>query len=294
MRLWCARHGSCRQLSCTKILSRPSVLEFSPDGNFIGVGTELGELIIITCSHINSNITHSNQEVEWTVALRRFISSRHKQKVGVNNQVIAERKNPSVSKVSAGCNSIEITCLKYSPSGTVLAVGCRDKLIHILSVSGGYKRVALCRGHSSFPRHIDFSCDELYIQSNDAIREILYWNVSTGERERNSKLRNALFHTWTCVYGWFSQGVQNGILGVDEGDIYAVNRSKHGDLLVAGGSNTVDGSVKLFRFPCLNDAIPIVYTGHTSPVVDVSFLAADEMVVSIGGNDMSIFLWNVV
>lgn len=188
----------------------------------------------------------------------------------------------------------EVTCLRYSRSGKVLAVGCRDKLIHILSVGTGYKRVSVCKGHSSFPQQLDFSQDELYIQSNDAAREILYWNVQTAKREKNILLRDQVFSSGTCVYGWHCHGVHNGKFGrIEEGDINAVMRSVDGQLVVAGGSNTVEGPVKLFRYPCLDAAIPHSYVGHTCPVLDVAFLSSDEMVVTIGGNDMSVLLWDV-
>jgi WD40 repeat protein len=39
--------------------------------------------------------------------------------------------------------------------------------------------------------------------------------------------------------------------------------------------------------------MPYVYGGHTSPVLDVTFLPDDNKVVSVGGNDATIFEWDV-
>lgn len=110
---------------------------------------------------------------------------------------------------------------------------------------------------------------------------------------------------------------------LEDGDINAVARSKDQSLIVCGGSNTIDSSVKVFRFPTLPTSLPSVYGGHTSPVLDVSFgrrypnpstkseeLGAtsdalaeaneegelgreDGVVFTIGGNDMCIFQWRV-
>ena len=73
----------------------------------------------------------------------------------------------------------------------------------------------------------------------------------------------------------------------------AVCRSKDGSLIVAGGSSTVNSAVKLLRFPAVSRAIPNLFGGHTNPVLDVCFLADDRQVVSVGGNDASVFVWAV-
>ena len=55
-------------------------------------------------------------------------------------------------------------------------------------------------------------------------------------------------------------GIHNGQSGVlEDGDINAVARSKNRSLMVCGGSNTIDSSVKLFRFPTLLNSLPNVY-----------------------------------
>ena len=92
-------------------------------------------------------------------------------------------------------------------------------------------------------------------------------------------------------------------------------RSKDQSLVVCGGSNTIDSSVKLFRYPTLPHSLPHVYGGHTSPVLDVTFGKRysdssgvgvdsandtrekqgkeDGILFTVGGNDMCIFQWRV-
>lgn len=79
-----------------------------------------------------------------------------------------------------------------------------------------------------------------------------------------------------------------------EGDINTVARSNDGRYVVAGSSNTCHATEKLFRYPCLANAVPLVYGGHTSPVMGISFLSEDTGVVSVGGNDSCIFQYNML
>ena len=66
---------------------------------------------------------------------------------------------------------------------------------------------------------------------------------------------------------------------------------KSGDVIVCGSSNTINGAVKLFRYPSLSGALPRQFIGHMSPVQDVTFVGQDEFVVSAGGNDTCVFVW---
>jgi microtubule-associated protein-like 6 len=164
--------------------------------------------------------------------------------------------------------------MKYNASGDLMALGCKDNLIHILSVSKSYRHVACCRGHTSWPRNIDFSTDGTVIQSTDAARELLHWDAQSGQQITNAKeSRNVRWATWTSLFGWPVQGILNGDNGAVtlDGEMNCVTRSKDGQLIVAGGSHTVNKAIKLFPFPCLSNAVPSLHGGHTSPVLDVAF-----------------------
>lgn len=50
--------------------------------------------------------------------------------------------------------------------------------------------------------------------------------------------------------------------------------------------------VKLFKFPCVVEkAQSHEYAGHSSHVTKVKFSANDRLVVSTGGNDMTVMIW---
>ena len=86
-------------------------------------------------------------------------------------------------------------------------------------------------------------------------------------------------------------------MAVADGDINCVDRSPDARWLVSGGSHTVHNALKLFNYPCLQDAVPGLNGGHTSPVVDVRFLQAADgtmEVASAGGNDSCMFQWRLL
>ena len=66
--------------------------------------------------------------------------------------------------------------------------------------AGSYRRLAVCRGHSSFVMHVDFSRDATMLQSNDAAHEILYWDAETGKQITNAHgMRDVPWASWTCA-----------------------------------------------------------------------------------------------
>jgi WD40 repeat protein len=189
--------------------------------------------------------------------------------------------------------------MRYSPQGDLLALGCRDHLVHLLSVHNGYKHAAVLRGHSAFVRSIDFSTDGALVQTSDAAREIMFWDAK-GQRVLNAAhFRDVIWESASSVYGYNAQGVFNNSDAVPavDGDINCVDRSPDGEWLVSGGSNTVHHAIKLFNYPCLPDAIPSFHGGHTSPVLDVKVLDTAEgttEVATAGGNDSCVFQWRLL
>ncbi|RYH28592.1 hypothetical protein EON65_11620 [archaeon] len=194
----------------------------------------------------------------------------------------------------------EVTEIKYSPSGEVVAIGSKDSLIHLLSVSGGYKHIGACRGHTSHVRSVDFSENGKYLRSCDASKELLHWDVESGQRLNQSIVyRNLTWKTQSCVYGWGLQGIHNKIDTSGKGQQVAPDTDiscvcRHGKLVVAA-SSIQHSALKCFDYPVLSNAVPTQYGGHSSSVQDVLFIDTSKGVrlVSAGGVDSCLCLWDL-
>ncbi|XP_063993575.1 echinoderm microtubule-associated protein-like 2 isoform X4 [Diachasmimorpha longicaudata] len=191
--------------------------------------------------------------------------------------------------------------VRFSPDGTLLALGSRDNHIYIYQVSEDarkYSRVGRCmpkrmrriRGHSSFITHLDWSVDGQYLRSNSGDYELLYWNAGVCRQiPQSSTLRDVDWETHTCVISFETIGIWPE--GADGTDVNNCARSGDGKLLATGDDF---GKVKLFSHPaCQPKSLSHAYGGHSSHVTNVSFLQDDTRLVSAGGADTSVLQWIV-
>ncbi len=168
----------------------------------------------------------------------------------------------------------------------------------------GLRHIGVCKGHTSYIKNIDFSGDGRLLKTADAAKELLFWDVETAQRLTNAaSYREAQWQSNSCIYGWGLQGIFNRWdpekAVPPDSEINCVCRSMDGNLVAASGSHTVRSAIKLFTYPCLPDSVPFIYGGHTSPVLDLQFVRSNHSfkgmnLVSAGGNDSCIFLWDVV
>jgi len=143
-----------------------------------------------------------------------------------------------------------VSKLVFSPDGRTLVAACRDYFIYVYDIGNNYRKVSVMKGHSTFVTHMDFSSDSKILQSNDAAREILYWDVDIGKQLANSfDLRDTNWSTWTCVFGFSVQGIWD-VDGGGEQSILSVCRNKsmgEGQCVVTGDDNNM---INLFRYVC--------------------------------------------
>eukprot|EP00241_Pyramimonas_parkeae_P000789 CAMPEP_0114273362 /NCGR_PEP_ID=MMETSP0058-20121206/29060_1 /TAXON_ID=36894 /ORGANISM="Pyramimonas parkeae, CCMP726" /LENGTH=967 /DNA_ID=CAMNT_0001392819 /DNA_START=317 /DNA_END=3220 /DNA_ORIENTATION=+ len=162
-----------------------------------------------------------------------------------------------------------VSVLKYSPDNRLLAAGSHDTCVHIYGVRGGkkqYQRMYQCRGHSSTVTQLDWSQDSSVLMSNDQSYEILCWEAGSGRKTVHSQ-HNQAWHTWTCTLGFPVMGIWK----------------------VTGDDNSC---VRLFNHPCVVESAPChVYRGHSSHVTCVRFTCDDRRVVSSGGVDCALFVF---
>lgn len=188
-----------------------------------------------------------------------------------------------------------ISVVKFSPDGLFLAVGSRDNSIYIYSTIQQFKSKAKFSKHNAGISQLDFSSCSKYIQSNCSAYEILFAEVNSGKQvTKQETLLNTQWASWTCSLGWPVVGVWSG--GMDGSDINAVARSTSGNLLASADDF---GNVKVFLYPAMKTGGNVcnTYSGHSSHVTNVKWASADtksdEYLISCGGNDKCIFIWEV-
>ncbi|EEY63980.1 microtubule-associated protein, putative [Phytophthora infestans T30-4] len=186
-----------------------------------------------------------------------------------------------------------ISDVKFSPNGDLLALGSHDNSIHLYSVgsvASDFKKRKPFSKHNSYITHFDFSQDSSYIQSNCGAYEYLFCDTaSSSQISRASSVRDVKWATWTCTLGWPVQGIWPEC--ADGTDINAVCASASRTILASGDDS---GNVKFFRYPCIPKGSKfIVCRGHSSHVANVRFSFDDKYLISVGGNDRSIFQWKL-
>ncbi|KAM4771983.1 echinoderm microtubule-associated protein-like 4 [Rhinophrynus dorsalis] len=189
----------------------------------------------------------------------------------------------------------QLSVMRYSVDGSLLAVGSHDNFIYLYTVSENgrkYSRYGKCTGHSSYITHLDWSPDNKYIMSNSGDYEILYWDIPSGCKliRNRSDCKDIDWATYTCVLGFQVFGVWPE--GSDGTDINALVRS-HNRKVIALADDFC--KVHLFQYPCSKPKAPShKYSAHSSHVTNVSFTHSDGHLISTGGKDMSIMQWRLI
>ncbi|XP_019637307.1 PREDICTED: echinoderm microtubule-associated protein-like 2 isoform X1 [Branchiostoma belcheri] len=186
----------------------------------------------------------------------------------------------------------QLDAIRFSPDGSLLAMGSHDNTIYLFSVLDDgrtFRKAALLKGHKNFLTHIDWSSDGRYLQSVDGDYELLFWKVDENRRENPAVTRDVTWHTQTCILGYNVLGIwparENGI------DINTVCRSESGDLLAVGDSQ---GFLKLYRYPSTQKkAQSHQWKMCSSNVTSVKFLYDDGYLLTTGGMDAALMQWAV-
>ncbi|XP_078701340.1 echinoderm microtubule-associated protein-like 2 isoform X2 [Branchiostoma floridae x Branchiostoma belcheri] len=190
--------------------------------------------------------------------------------------------------------SEQLDCLKYSPSGELLAVGSHDNCIYVYTVSDNgraYQKRGTLRGHSSYVTHLDWDVGSRFLQSTSGDYELLYWDVTALRHVSHaSSMSDVTWATQTCVFGYSVFGMWPE--DADGTDINACAASNDRTMLA---SSDDFGKVNLYRYPCSSPmSTGQIYPGHSSHVTCVRFLYDDSYLLSTGGADCAVFQWRVV
>jgi len=181
-----------------------------------------------------------------------------------------------------------VVAIKYSPDGTKLAACCTDKSIYVFAADQNYRRKFVLRGHNAIPFCLDFDATSSRLQSNDASKELLYWDCAvSGKQITNAfSLRDATWATWTCVLGWSVHGIFDADAPTE---ILAVARANAArDVLAAPGANN---ALRLLRFPATRGCQAKTFGYHSTQITSLDFSSDDALCFSVGGKDASLAQW---
>ncbi|KAL6040731.1 Echinoderm microtubule-associated protein-like 1, partial [Balamuthia mandrillaris] len=298
-------HNSIHQIDDLEA-GRPSVIVKAHYGDLYGLATyenyfatcgDDGRLCLWSCSPAN--------QLEKEVYLGRsahaaaFSAKGEYLAVGTETGHIMVFKSPELhqcwsTQVHVHNSTPAIRQLRFSPDDRYLAI-TQENVIHLYALeeegSCSYRSVGTLKGHTSAIIHCDFSEDSKYLQTDSNSYELLYWDLENMQMVMHpGAIRDVNYHTWSCVLGWAVVGIWPP--GSDGTDVNAVSRSSDRKLLVTGDDFN---GVKLFSYPVTKpQAAHKRYAGHSSHVMNVSFAAGDNKVVSVGGKDHSVFQWALI
>jgi WD40 repeat protein/Ca2+-binding EF-hand superfamily protein len=184
-----------------------------------------------------------------------------------------------------------ISDLKFSPNTENFAVASRDSNVYLYSAlptdKKRFRRMAVCKGHSEAVTHIDFSSNSKYLQSNGEDLALLYWDMNGSEIKHGTIIRDIVWSTITCVFGFTVKGIWPPRSSYTE--INCVSALPELGVVATGDHL---GRVNLYRYPSFtNGALFQSYVGHSSGTNGVKFSYNRRHLVSIGGSDKTILIW---
>ena len=161
----------------------------------------------------------------------------------------------------ANLHTAGVNAVSFSPDGTRLASGSWDGTTELWDVVT-QTEVATLGGHTAGVNAVSFSPDGTRLASGSRDRTVKLWDTATRER----------------------------IASLGHGsEITSVSFSPDGTLLASG---SWDRTVKLWDVATQTEVASL--EGHTSGIVSVSFSAPDGTLLATGGDEGAVILWDVL
>jgi len=202
--------------------------------------------------------------------------------------------------------------VRFSPDGKTLAVGSHSGsafMLYFVDVeSKSIKKQTEPEHQISVVEHLDWSKDGKHVRVTTLDREILYFDGNTRARVNLPISSGLELATYTSKLGFDVQGIWSYEGATAVGDISQVNavaRNNGKNLLAVARDERV---VVLYRYPCIGGVL--ASTGaysdakdvaqghsykafHSEHVTNVAFTLNDTQLISTGGSDTTIIVWDV-
>jgi WD40 repeat protein len=211
---------------------------------------------------------------------------------------LSNGKEYSLTEVSYRKDSKEvISDIKFSPNNEYVAAGSHDGYIYVyncaLETSGTMKALYKLKGHSAYITHLDWSIDSLLLQSTCGAYELLFWDIRSGTLLKGEfNTSDIKWKTNHCILGFNVMGMWRPYS--DGTDINAIDVHKEKGLMVTADDF---GKLNMLNYPSVVKSAPCrSYNGHTSHVSNVRFLDrrdGNTTLVTVGGRDCTVMLWNI-
>ncbi|XP_058985110.1 echinoderm microtubule-associated protein-like CG42247 [Musca domestica] len=204
-------------------------------------------------------------------------------------------ENGAVMLTLRVCGS-PINCVSFNQVGDMIAMGSQNGSIYLFRVSRdgfSYKKVNKIRGSQPLT-HLDWSMDGNFVQTVTIDFDLLFWDAKSLSPERSPiAMKDVKWLTSNCTVGFMVAGMwSNRYYSNSNTIISTCTRSAAQDMLASGDA---DGYIRLFRYPCISPRAEFheakVYSGM---VACVRFLFGDQTLVTVGGTDASLMVWDLV
>uniref|UniRef100_A0A671R5K6 HELP domain-containing protein n=1 Tax=Sinocyclocheilus anshuiensis TaxID=1608454 RepID=A0A671R5K6_9TELE len=334
VKLWDQEMKRCRAFQLETGLPVETVRSVCRGKGKILVGTKDGEIIEVGEKNAASNTminghtqgriwglaTHPSKDVfisasdDGTIRIWDLADKKLLNKVSLGHPAKCTAYSPNGEMVSIGMEngefivllvnsltvwgkkrdrSVAIQDIRFSSDNRLLAVGSVECAVDFydLTLGPSLNRIGYCKDIPGFVIQLDFSADSKYIEVSTGSYKRQVHEVPSGKIVTEQALIDRItWATWTSVLG-------DEVLGIwprnaEKADVNCACVS-HAGLNVVTGDDF--GLVKLFDFPCSEKfAKHKRYFGHSAHVTNIRFSYDDKYVISVGGNDCSVFVWTCI
>ncbi len=185
-----------------------------------------------------------------------------------------------------------ITVVRISSDRNFVAVGALSGAMRIYKFPNMELGPSL-KGHKGAITHVDWSTDSKFLHSNSKDHKLMFWDATSGLAIPTGGVdfRDEKWATWTCTYGWETQGISYDQMVPVTSCCRSANTPHNYPLLAAADAN---GLLKIFRSPCLqNEAKFKTGKGHSSAISCVRFASGYQKLITVGRYDSCIFQWEI-
>ncbi|CAB0043396.1 unnamed protein product [Trichogramma brassicae] len=187
-----------------------------------------------------------------------------------------------------------LSCIGYNPTGEMVAMGSQNGSIYLFRVSRdgfSYKKSNKIRGTQPLVQ-LDWSSDSR-LQTVTQDYDLVFWDVKALSSEKSPLImKDVKWYTHNCTVGYMVSGMWNNRYYPLTTVVTTSSRSAAHDMLVSGDA---EGYLRLFRYPCTSAKSEYVEEKvYSSLVACARFLYNDQNVVTVGGTDAALMLWELV